>query len=568
MLPWTAHAYDVAAFLSHAEGVYFAHVRAASLWPYGSVSLAALLLTQLPILFVPQWWTALPLRITLLKLPTWFADIGTAAIVRACAAVREDADAWALRYLVDPAVVFVTVFHGQNDALPNLCVVAGIALALAQRFELAGLVLGIGTGTKFYPAAFVPLLLATAYRNGSLLRAGRSSLTFAASAALALLPVMWGRSGAVFAAYRNNSFGWSGPHVSTASLWALLPLHQVPRALPELEQIVALVVPVLLAANELRHVPGRRDVARAAMLSAMAIVLLNPGAHPPFYLWMAGPLVLYAAVAGDWLVSIGGLALSTIGVLMQFCQEAGDEYLQLNFGMGAHTSAFGCVAPPGWIAAAALAAALFVVVAAYRNGAHASTSPSRLGATARFCALALFALFGATIASAVVPAAAARFDASGYRAEEIAANTFALAPRRERRRGSCSLVYDGRDVLVYAGNDYAARFAAAALGYTLYAPETMRVRGRDVFVDALPSRYENADLVTIDQRPVRVTREFEVSSQLRPFREIETFEERPCTLIDGTPVLVYRYDFAAAQAAAAAVPLLRRLNIFARGTRF
>ena len=51
--------------------------------------------------------------------------------------------------------------------------------------------------------------------------------TLAASAALALLPVMWGRSGAVFAAYRNNSFGWSGPHVSTAALWTRTVWHSL-----------------------------------------------------------------------------------------------------------------------------------------------------------------------------------------------------------------------------------------------------------------------------------------------------------------------------------------------------
>ena len=368
LLPWTAHAYDVTAFFSHAERVYFAHVPPAALWPFGSISLAALLLSQLPVLFFPWLWSALPLRIALLKLPAWLADVASAAIVRASATSRADADAWALRYLVDPAVVFVTVFHGQNDALPNAFAVGGIAAMLAGRYELAGLALGFGAGAKFYPAAFVPLLIVCALRNASFGRALRAAVAFVAAATLTLLPVLWGRASSVFAAYRNNSFGASGGGgVSTASLWTLVPHHLTFPALPVIEQFVALAIPVVLAAAELRHVPGRRDVARAAMLSALAIVLLNPGAHPPFYLWIAGPLVLYAAVAGDGVVSLAGLVLSWAGTLTQFCQEGSDEYFILNFGVVPREHGLQCVAPAPVLAAVALCSALLIVVASYRR---------------------------------------------------------------------------------------------------------------------------------------------------------------------------------------------------------
>ncbi|MBV8117477.1 MAG: DUF2029 domain-containing protein, partial [Candidatus Eremiobacteraeota bacterium] len=250
LLPWTGHAYDVSAFLSHAERVYFGHVAPAALWPFGSISLAALLLSQLPILFFPQLWNVLPLRIALMKLPAWFADLGSAAIVRGCASSAEDANFWALRYLIDPAVVFVTVLHGQGDALPNLLSVAGIALMLAEKYELAGIAFGLGTGTKFYPAAFVPLLLAVAYRRASYRRALAGLALFGVTAALTLVPVLWGRAGSVVAAYANNSFGAEGSGVSTASLWALLPLHvslgQFGISLtPQFEQFVAVVIPVL-----------------------------------------------------------------------------------------------------------------------------------------------------------------------------------------------------------------------------------------------------------------------------------------------------------------------------------
>ena len=564
LLPWTAHAYDVTAFFSHAERVYFAHVPPAALWPFGSISLAALLLSQVPVLLVPSLWSALPLRIALLKLPAWIGDITSAAIVRASATARTEADAWALRYLLDPAVVFVTVFHGQNDALPNAFAVGGIAAMLAGRYELAGLALGLGAGAKFYPAAFVPLLLVTAFRNASLARSLRAALAFAAAAVLTLVPVLWGRAGSVFAAYRNNSFGAAGGGVSTASVWTLVPHHVTVPALPVVEQIVAITIPVILAAAELRHVPGRRDVARAAMISALAMVLLNPGAHPPFYLWIAGPLVLYAAVTGDGVVSLAGLLLSCAGTLTQFCQEGSDEYFSLNFGAVPRVHGLQCVAPAPALAIAALCCGLLVVAAAYRREAFAGWFAQACGRTARAAAALAFVVFAGTIAVESASAASLHASNDAYAAEERAVNTFAVAPAIVRTGDACLLTYSAEDVVVFAANVYAARFATASLGYTLYSPEAVTVRGRTLPAGALPSTFENVDLRAIDQQTARVTREFDVSTLLRPYRPVERIGERPCSLIARNPLLIYRFDLAAARAAAAERPLLERLGVVTR----
>jgi hypothetical protein len=565
LLPWTGHAYDLSAFLSHAEFVYFGHVSPTALWPFGSISLAALLLSQLPILFFPQLWSALPLRILFLKLPAWCADIGSAAVVRACSSSSQDANFWALRYLMDPAVVFVTVFHGQGDALPNFFAVAGIALTLAQRFELAGLAFGLGAGTKFFPAAFVPLLIVTAYRCASWRRALLALSSFGVAAAVTLLPVLWGRADLVLAAYQNNSFGPESGGVSIASLWALLPRGAAIAPLPQLEQFVAVAVPVFLALGELRHVPDRRDVARAAMLTAMSIVLLNPGAHPPFYLWIAGPLVLYAAVADDGLVSLGGLVLSCVSVLTQFCQEGSDEYFRLSFGPGPDLGLLRCVAPPAAFAGIALVAASFVIVAAYRRELLSQRSASLWRRVACVASFAVFAAFSVAIAIEAASAAATHSMLTGYREEERLVNTFSVDPSVKQLDGHCSLTYAANDVIVYAGNEFAARFATASLGYRLFSPEKMTIRGRAIPVESFPSTFENIDVRTVGQQRVRITREFDVTSLLRPFRFVERFVERPCNLIRENPLLIYRFDFAAARAAAARLPLLRRLNIFTRG---
>lgn len=180
----------------------------------------------------------------------------------------------------------------------------------------------------------------------------------------------------------------------------------------------------------------------------------------------------------------------------------------------------------------------------------------------------VFAAFTLAIGVKTAIAIASHSKATGYDGEERAFNTFAIGPAvRQLGDGSCALTYAASDIIVYAGNPYAARFATASLGYTLFSPETMSIRGRATRVGSLPPTFENVDVRTIGQQPVRITREFDVTSALRPFRYVERFVEQPCTLIRENPLLIYRFDFHAAQAAAAAMPLLQRLDIFARGGR-
>ena len=108
-------------------------------------------------------------------------------------------------------------------------------------------------------------------------------------------------------------------------------------------------------------------------------------------------------------------------------------------------------------------------------------------------------------------------------------NTFAVAPSARHEGAQCSLTYSAEDVVVFAANAYAARFATATLGYTLYSPETVTIRGRMLPAGELSSKYENVDLRAIDQQTARVTREFDISALLRPYRPVETIGERPCS---------------------------------------
>ncbi len=563
MLPWTAHLYDTTAFFEVADRVFFAHTPLAKDWAFGSILLLVLLFSQAPILFAYQWATLMPVRITLLKLPFWLTDIGTALVIRRFSSDAGSANLWAFRYLADPTVIFVTAFHGQQDALPNLLVVGSLGLMLLEKYELAGVALGVGTGAKFFPAAFMPLLFVVALRRKNLACACLSAGAFLLTAAAALLPVFWGRLGAVSGEYTTNSFGQAGTHVSPSSLWYALPqgLHIAPRT----EQLVAMAVPILLALLECRHRPEARDIARTALVIAMSIVLLNPGAHPTFPLWFVGPLVFYAAVTGDGFISLAGLALSTTEVMAQFCQEGPGEYYLLNFGSGAAHDVFRCVGtrPLNWITLAATAAIVTVLY-----GPAISTFWKRLfREAAQALALVCVVAFCVSVGIDISSASASPLKPYSFSREESWLNTISVAPYKDGALSFCKLTYDAGDAAFFAGEPFAARFVKASLGYTLYSPDTVVIRGIETPVGSLPSSYGGDDLLSVEQQPVRVSRSFDVTRRLFPFRTSEEMLERPCSLIANNPLLVYRFSMAEARRDAYAKPVLQRFEVFSRAMR-
>jgi hypothetical protein len=563
ILPWTAHLFDATVFISHADGFLFMHVQPFHWWWFGAVSLIVLLLSQVPVLIFPRFASAVPARIVLLKAPAWFADLGTAAIVRFASADARTANWWALRYFLDPSVVFVTVLHGQADAIPNLLVVGGLVLTILGRYELAAVAFGIGTGTKFYPAAFVPLLLAVTLRRAGFVRTLSALGVFVLIAAACLVPVFYGRVGPIVSFFAFNSFGPSGANVSPPSLWHLLPLGVLA---PRWEQLGAVVVPIALALVELRHRAEARDVARAAMFTAMAIVFLNPGAHEPFYLWIAGPLVLYCAVSNNGLVSLLGLGVSVCGILIQFCQEGSNEYFIMTFGKGPSSVLFGCYAHERVLEAVILGCVLLIVFASVRwRRPWMTFSAWRWLSYA--ASLVIFALFSTTVFIEMASAKHVGAGPAHYRNYEKALSTIALAPAVRRTKNGCTLTYDAPDYVTFAGNAFAAQFVHAHLGYRLFSPEVMTIRGTRIFLHGRPAIYESVDVQLLNQKGVRITQEFDVTKLLRPYRVFEQFEEQPCSLIRDNPLLIYRFDLHAARRFAAQRNLLERLNVFATTLR-
>lgn len=560
LMPWTGHLFDSAVFFRIADYVFFAHTPLTSNWSFGSLGLLAVLLSQLPVLFNPALSAVYPLRLFLLKVPSWICDVGTAAVIRASCTDPAWGNCWALRYLLDPAVLFTTVFHGQWDAIPNLFAVAGIALMASGRYEYSAVALGLGTGTKFYPAAFVPLLLVTAYRAGSLRRALVGLGWFALTSAATLFPVLWGRLDYVVHSYAFNSFG-TGQGVFTFSAWSLLPksIGVSTRA----EQFVAVLIPLGLAAAELRHIPQRHDVARAAMLSAISIVVLNPGAHPPFYLWVAGPLVLYAAIAEDGFVSSFGVVMSAAAVLTQFCLEGSDEYFLLTFGTGPSARVMKCFAPMAAYQWVILGSALLIAVGSYSREEY-RIPWERWRRIGQSFAIVAAVVFFSDVWTAVA-SAAHRPHRAIFR-EAALFDALPIGPIVQRNGANCRLTYNSYGSVSYAENRFAERFVKATLGYELFSPEIMVVRGKPVDVASLPSHYENRDVAVYDAGTMRITREFDVTPLLKPIYGYETMIERPCSLISNNPLLIYHFNLDAARVEAQQESLLRRLNVFSQET--
>jgi hypothetical protein len=201
-----------------------------------------------------------------------------------------------------------------------------------------------------------------------------------------------------------------------------------------------------------------------------------------------------------------------------------------------------------------------LVAAAYRRPLRQAAS-RWIAAGSLLLAAAVTTFLGVAFTVEVVHAALYNGAKTlGFPNEMDLVNTFAIDPKVRPAGGGCELTYDASDLIVYADNRFAAPYGSAALAYTLFAPETIEIRGRAVDPEHLPERFENVEARTVEQRDVRVTREFDVSALLRPFAYVERFVERPCGLIAGNPLLIYRFDVAGAARAAANRPFWRRFG--------
>jgi hypothetical protein len=202
-----------------------------------------------------------------------------------------------------------------------------------------------------------------------------------------------------------------------------------------------------------------------------------------------------------------------------------------------------------------------LVLAAFRDSESRRWAKAWRNA-ANLVALAVFIIFSSAIGAGVATAASVR-GPSTFASMETNLDTVAIAASKSGV-GQCSLSYKAYDAVFFAGNEFAAPYAKASIGYTLYTPELLTIRGKTTPAKELPSVHGNVEVTSINQGLFHITREFDVTAKLYPFQIEERMAERPCTLIPGTPLLIYRFDMDAVRRAANQSSLADRLSAFAR----
>ena len=175
-----------------------------------------------------------------------------------------------------------------NDALVALLLV--VALLVAARPAARGAALALAGLTKFAPLALVPLLARTSYGDGPRRRGGPRALlayalAFAATAALAMLPVLLGGD---LRTFWDHTIAFQRERDSPFSIWGLWGgLDAVQLGVQVGAALLALAAAV---------VPRRPQLVQVAALGAAIVIALQLGVTHWFYLYVVWffPLVMVA----------------------------------------------------------------------------------------------------------------------------------------------------------------------------------------------------------------------------------------------------------------------------------
>lgn len=211
------------------------------------------------------------------------------------------------QYACNPLAILVSAVHGQMEPICLMFAVAALLAAARRRPLLAGALLGLGIGTKTWPAILLPAVIAAAspawWKGGRLdWRATVRVVTGAAGVPLLLfvtLPLTTGthwqdlpRIGKVMAGYHSaaGAWGWSAPIVAA--------MHRSPWNPPEFVNTIG--TPILLGALALALWFWRRahpvDLA-AAIPSVFLVATAGFGAQ--YLLW---PVPFQTARPNRWII--------------------------------------------------------------------------------------------------------------------------------------------------------------------------------------------------------------------------------------------------------------------------
>ncbi len=195
-------------------------------------------------------------------------------------------------YWLNPLLIKEVFNAGHMELVLVLAMLATFALARRGRHRTSGLMLGLATGAKLWPAMWLPLLLRAgprSWRNA----AGVTSM-FAITVAVFALPILLSRldPSSGFTAYAQR---WQMNDSAYLIIhWAASQLTTDHAQLLARATVGAILLTILLYLLR-RSTAGPDPLIRNATILTAALFLLSPTQFPWYYLWLL-PLLTFKPV--------------------------------------------------------------------------------------------------------------------------------------------------------------------------------------------------------------------------------------------------------------------------------
>ena len=192
-------------------------------------------------------------------------------------------------YWLNPLLIKEVFNAGHMELVLVLTLVLTLALVRRGRHKAGGVMLGLATGAKLWPAIWLPLLLRAA--PGSWRKWPAIVAAFALPAGLMALPIVLSRLDASsgFTAYAQR---WQMNDSAYLILYETAKLIWADHAQRAARLAVVLILLVVLAYRLRRSAPGFEPLAHSAMVLTAALFLLSPTQFPWYYLWLL-PLLTF-----------------------------------------------------------------------------------------------------------------------------------------------------------------------------------------------------------------------------------------------------------------------------------
>lgn len=241
-------------------------------------------------------------------------DLATIGVLVRLLSTQGHDPARVVLYAWSPLVVFEFAGSGHADALMLPFLLLAVQARLAARPGWAGVLLGLATLIKFYPAVLLPAL----YER----RVWRLPLGFGAVLVLAYLPYVIG-AGTRVLGYLPEYFGPWEDFNGGLRYFLTLALAPYTDAARGLALGLCAVLFLLVALRVMHRDTPAQTLQRASTMISAFLLLVPTTFHPWYMIWLL-PCLCFSPSWG-WLYMSGAVSLSYIAYMQ--------EYLALPFGV-------------------------------------------------------------------------------------------------------------------------------------------------------------------------------------------------------------------------------------------